>query len=339
MKMKALPYIVIVLFTFFISVIRVFLIPEWSVLIHVLVFCGQFIFLTLTWMFIGELSKFLDKRIPFHKQVLKRIVVQILLSILCIAPVFMTLIYFNRDQLPTYATPQFLVIVFVLFSIFVVLINFIYYQRYFFNQWQQSIEQNAELQVQTARLEKEKSMMQYHHLKNQVNPHFLFNTLTSLDGLIRSNATLASELVQHLSKVYRYVLEHKENEVVNIQEELNFMEHYISLLKIRHNNSLEISIDISAEGKEKGIVMVTLQMLIDNAIKHNVLQPSSPLLIRIFDYDGFLHVRNNKQLKKQIEHSGKQGLAQLNELYGYLDDRKVMIKNEPDFFEVNLPLL
>ena len=339
MKLKILPYIVIVLFTIFISIIRYFLIPEWTIATHFLVFCGQFIFLTLTWMLIGALSKFLDKRLPFHKQVLKRMGVQILLSLVIIAPAFFALVYFNRENLPKYATPQFRTIIYVLFSIFVILINFIYYQRYFFSQWQESVLQNAELQVKTATLEKEKSLMQYHHLKNQVNPHFLFNTLTSLDGLIRSNATLASDFVQHLSKVYRYVLEHKENEVVSIQEELNFMEHYISLLTIRYKDALSISIKISEEAKEKGIVMVTLQMLIDNAIKHNVLHVSSPLAIQIYNEDGYLHVRNNKQLKRQIEHSSKQGLAQLQQLYGYLTERAVLTKNENDFFEVNLPLL
>jgi len=339
MKLKALPYIIIVVFTFFISVIRFFLIPEWDLFIHVLVFCGQFIFLTFTWILIGMLSKFLDKRIPFHNQVIKRIVVQILLSILIIVPFFSAIVYLYRNQLPKYATPQFITVVFVLFAIFIVLINFIYYQRYFFSQWQQSVLQNAELQVQTVKLEKEKTMMQYHHLKNQVNPHFLFNTLTSLDGLIKSNSSLASDFVQHLSKVYRYVLEHKENEVVSIHEELDFVEHYISLLTIRHKNALKILIDISKDGKEKGIVMVTLQMLIDNSIKHNMLQSSSPLVIRIYDEDGYLHVRNNKQLKRQIEHSNKQGLLQLQQLYGYLSDRGLVIKDGTDFFEVNLPLL
>lgn len=339
MKLKALPYIIITVFTIFISIIRYFLIPEWSLLTHILVFCGQFVFLTLIWLFIGELSRFLDKKLPFHKQVVKRIVVQILISLLFIAPFFAAVVYFNKDYLPVYATPQFMAVIFVVFTIFVVLINFIFYQQYFFGQWQQSVIKTAELQIQTAKLEKEKSMMQYHHLKNQVNPHFLFNTLTSLDGLIKSNAPLASDFVQHLSKVYRYVLQHKENEVVNIQEEVNFLEHYISLLKIRHGNGLKISISISEEDKEKGIVMVTLQMLIDNAIKHNIIQSSSPLEIAIYNEDGYLHVRNNKQLKRQIEHSGKQGLRQLQDLYTYLSERPVVIKDEMDFFEVNLPLL
>ena len=339
MKLKALPYIIIILFTFFISVIRYFVIPEWSLGFHLLVFCGQFIFLTLTWLVIGILSRYLDTRIPFHKQVFKRIGVQIFLSLLIVAPFFITLFYYTRDQLPKYATPQFIAIVFVLFGIFVVLINFIYYLRYFFTQWQQSVVENAQLQIQTARLEKEKSIMQYHHLKNQVNPHFLFNTLTSLDGLIKSNQLLASDFVQHLSKVYRYVLDHKENEVVRIQEELNFMEHYISLLRIRYASALQISIDISDDAKDKGIVMVTLQMLIDNAIKHNMMQQASPLFIKIYDQDGYLHIRNNKQVKRLMENSSKQGLAQLEQLYGFLGKRPVVIINKTEYFEVNLPLI
>lgn len=339
MKLKVLPYIIIILFTFIISVIRYFVFPDWTLDIHLLVFWGQFIFLTLTWLLIGILSRFLDTKIPFHQQVFKRIGVQILLSLLIIAPFFITVFYFTREQLHKYATPQFIAIVFVLFAIFVVLINFIYYLRYFFTQWQHSVVENAQLQIQTVRLEKEKSVMQYHHLKNQVNPHFLFNTLTSLDGLIKSNPPLASDFVQHLSKVYRYVLEHRENEVVSIQEELNFIIHYISLLRIRYASSLQISIDISDAAKDKGIVMVTLQMLMDNAIKHNSLQPGSPLIIKIYDQDGYLHIRNNKQVKRLMEDSSKQGLLQLKQLYGFLGDRPVIINNKSDYFEVNLPLL
>ena len=339
MKFRILPYIIIVIFTFFISVIRYFLIPEWSLLTHAIVFCIQFIFLTLVWTMTGVLSRFLDKHLPFQQGVMRRVIVQIIISILIIAPIFIAVIYFYRDELPKYATPQFITIIYVLMTIFIVLINFIYYFRYFFNQWERSVLENAELQVKTASLEKEKSMMQYHHLKNQVNPHFLFNTLTSLDGLIKSNPSLASDFVQHLSKVYRYVLEHKENEVVTLQTELNFIQHYLSLLKIRHKEGIDVRIRISDEGMDKGIVMVTLQMLIDNAIKHNIVQASSPLTIEIFDADGYLHIRNNKQLKRQIELSSKQGLDQLRQLYKYLTDKQVVIDEHDHQFEVNLPLL
>ena len=95
--------------------------------------------------------------------------------------------------------------------------------------------------------------MQYHHFRNQVNPHFLFNTFSSLDGLIQTNPELASEFVRHLSKVYRYVLEHKENEVVSLETEINFIRNYISLLQIRYKNVLEINLDISRRQRLKRV--------------------------------------------------------------------------------------
>jgi LytS/YehU family sensor histidine kinase len=142
-----------------------------------------------------------------------------------------------------------------------------------------------------------------------------------------------------MAKVYRYVLEHKENAVVSIQTELDFIEHYISLLKIRHGNALQIDIKVSDEGREKGIVMVTLQMLIDNAIKHNMMQETSPLVISIWDDSNCLHLRNNKQLKRVIELSSKQGLQQLEQLYNFLSKETITIKDEQDYFEVIVPLL
>jgi LytS/YehU family sensor histidine kinase len=220
-----------------------------------------------------------------------------------------------------------------------VLLNLGYNAYYFFERWQQSVEEKAKLLIKSAELAKEKSMMQYHHLKNQVNPHFLFNTFTSLDGLIQTNPELASEFVRQLSKVYRYVLEHKENEVVSLQTETDFILHYISLLEMRYGKVLTISINISKDALERGIVMVTLQMLIDNAIKHNSMQAGSPLNIKIYNDDNYLYVSNNKQMRKQIEISNKQGLQQLIDLYSFSTNLPVAINDEGETFEVKLPLL
>lgn len=181
--------------------------------------------------------------------------------------------------------------------------------------------------------------MQYHHLKNQVNPHFLFNAFTSLDGLIQTNPSLASEYVRHLSKVYRYVLEHKENEVVTVNTEMEFIQHYISLLNIRFGEAIKIELSVSSQAREKGIVMVTLQMLIDNAIKHNTVHLKTPLTINVWDQNGNLVVQNNKQLRKQIDHSTKHGLKQLTQLYSYLTNANVLITDEEKSFAVRIPLL
>ncbi|MFT3824982.1 MAG: histidine kinase [Chitinophagaceae bacterium] len=336
---KYLPYVIILKFTLAVSVIRYFVITEWSLGLHILVFFTQLLFLTLTWKLIERLSAFLDKRIPFSQSLRKRVTAQIFLSVFCLAPFAFLLLYGYRSYMPVYATPQFLVLVGALFLIIIVLINFIYYFKYFFERWQQSVLHNAELQVKAAQLEKEKSLMQYHHLKNQVNPHFMFNAFTSLDGLIHSNPDLASDFIRHLSKVYRYVLEHKENEVVTVQTECGFIQNYISLLNIRFKDALYIHLHISPAGMEKGIVMVTLQMLIDNALKHNKLEESSPLVIKIWDNGDILSVRNNKQLRKHIELSTRHGLQHLKQLYTYLSKVPVTVTDAEEYFEVNLPLL
>jgi LytS/YehU family sensor histidine kinase len=124
-----------------------------------------------------------------------------------------------------------------------------------------------------------------------------------------------------------------------METELDFIEHYISILKIRYKNALEINMNISEAARERSIVMVTLQMLIDNAIKHNIVQTTAPLRIRICDKEENLHIANNKQLRKQIETSNGQGLLQLQELYGFITDKKINISNTTDQFEISLPLL
>jgi LytS/YehU family sensor histidine kinase len=288
---------------------------------------------------INLLAVYFDRHIPFSSNPARRIVLQIAGSIAIVAPVTIGISILVRPYLPEFVNSKFIILIIILLLVVTALLNFVLFAYYFFNQWQTSVQEKARLQVRTAEMEKERSMLQYHHLKNQVNPHFLFNTFTSLDGLIQTDPDLASDFVRHLSKVYRYVLEHKENEVVSLQTEVDFIQHYISLLNIRYKDVLDITMNISRAGMEKGIVMVTLQMLIDNAIKHNSLQAEIPLKIRIWDEDGYLHVHNNKQLRRQIETSNKQGLQQLKELYSYLANQEIIVKETKDAFEINLPLL
>jgi len=339
MKWKLVPYIVLVVFTAITAVIRLFILSDLSWQMHLAAFFIQAGIFVLTWFLILIIGKFLDKVIPFEKNVIKRIVIQMLLALIIIAP-FYIFIILNIDNLHLkFITRPLLAVVSVLFFLFVILLNLGYNAYYFFERWQQSVEEKAALQVKAAELAKDKSMMQYHHLKNQVNPHFLFNTFTSLDGLVQTNPDLASEFIRQLSKVYRYVLEHKENEVVSLQTETDFIQHYISLLGMRYGNVLKISMNISRESLEKGIVMVTMQMLIDNAIKHNSMQAASPLEINITDNKGYLQISNNKQLRKQIESSNKQGLQQLKDLYSYLSEQPVIINDTEKNFEIKLPLL
>lgn len=307
--------------------------------IQLLVFILQVIYLSGIWVLIKNLSTYLDSIIPFEKNIVKRILIQVATALVLDFPIYIFLFMGNRPFGLNFLTTQFLAIISLLIFIFILFMNIGYDAFYFFKQWQTSVREKAKLQVQSAELKMDKSMMQYHHLKNQVNPHFLFNNLSSLDGLIQTNPDLASDFVRHLSKVYRYVLEHKENEVVSIETEIDFIQHYISLLKLRYKEVLQIDIDISKPALEKGIVMVTLQMLIDNAIKHNSLETDAPLKISIWNEDGNLHVKNNKQLRRQIETSNKHGLQQLKDLYTYLTEHKIIVDETPESFTIILPLL
>ena len=258
MNWKYAPYIVILAFSIIITVFRFFMIPEWPIVVQILLFFLQFLLLMGIWGLINLLGKYFDTRIPFDNNPARRMMVQIASSVAIVVPIMIGISIIVRPYLPAFINNKFITLIIILLTVVTVLLNFILAAYYFFNQWQQSVQEKAELQVKAAEMEKERSILQYHHLKNQVNPHFLFNTFTSLDGLIQTDPELASVFVRHLSKVYRYVLEHKENEVVSLQTEADFIQHYISLLNIRYKNVLEISMNISKADMEKGIVMVTL---------------------------------------------------------------------------------
>ncbi|MFM9949144.1 MAG: sensor histidine kinase [Saprospiraceae bacterium] len=284
------------------------------------------------WWFFASINEWLDTVLPFQKNIPLRIGIQLLAGVLFLAALRWTSIGLFGDYLPlklnTFTTST----IILLDVFFALAVNLALITHYFIVRWKEGL-------VKTERLEKEKSMMRYHNLKNQVNPHFLFNSLSSLQSLVKSNPDLASQYISHLSKVYRYVLQNKEKEVVSMETELRFIEHYISLLKIRYGDALRIHINISEAAKDREIVMITLQMLLDNAIKHNEVHPQSPLTIDVFDEANYLVVRNNLQKRSSISGSNQQGLEQLRTLYSFLSETPVQIEQTEQHFTIKIPLL
>lgn len=337
-QIRFLPYFLIFDFALLTSILRFYLMPEWGWW-HILLFLTQCGIFTGFWFLIRFINNKLNKVYPFEKGPFVRISLQILLTLLIILPVIFTSTYLSMDYIPDFVNDEFLATMLMMILVVVFMFNFAFYTFHFFEHWQKTTNEKASLEVQAAQLEREKSDLQYHQLRNQVNPHYLFNTLTSLDGLIQTNPDLASEFVRHMSKVYRYVLRHNESEVVNLYEESEFIEHYIELLSIRHGKGLSIHMNLSEDAKERGVVMVTLQLLIDNAIKHNIVQSSEPLKIVIWDEGDYLIVHNNKQLRKQIETSNGTGLIQLKQLYSYLTDKEILIDDNTDHYTIKIPLL
>jgi LytS/YehU family sensor histidine kinase len=181
--------------------------------------------------------------------------------------------------------------------------------------------------------------VKYNALQNQLNPHFLFNALTSLNSLIFENQQLASEFLQQLSKVYRYVLQNKESQTVPLSTELDFISHYISLLSTRFRTAIRFKVALRIDSGDKHVVPVTVQILIENAIKHNIASREMPLTIYIEVNDGYLEVTNTVNKKSFVEASNRQGLQNLKSLYQYLSDRPINIIEADGLFKVRIPLI
>jgi len=176
-------------------------------------------------------------------------------------------------------------------------------------------------------------------LKNQLDPHFLFNSLNVLVSLIEENPDAAVNFTTSLSKVYRYVLEQRGKELVSLEEELKFARTYVRLLKMRFEESIEISIPEHVSHPDLQIVPLSLQLLIENAVKHNVTSSSQPLRLSIYEKGNQLIVENNLQEKSVIANSTGIGLNNIASRYALLTTHKMTIDKSRTSFKVNLPLL
>ena len=231
---------------------------------------------------------------------------------------------------PFFKTHLFLILLALLVS---GILFFIY--RYRLAQREKLIMLESKAQM----LEKEKAMVMYESLKQHLNPHFLFNSLTSLRSLIKTDAKTATSFLDGMSKVYRYVLKSGEQELVRLQDELDFVKTFAELQKTRFKEGLEVNINVDEAMFNKYIAPVTLQNLVENAIKHNTADKDSPLVIDIFVDDNYVVVRNNLQRYRIVETSNKKGLASLQTLYRYYSEKQVEIKEDRHYFTVKIPLL
>lgn len=176
-------------------------------------------------------------------------------------------------------------------------------------------------------------------LREQLNPHFLFNTLSSLSAIVREDPNLAQSYILHLSKVFRYTLMHSGNDMVTVDKELLHLESYVQLVKMRLENTFQIHIDIKKNTLDKKILHLSLQPLVENAIKHNMATDSHPLTVTIVEENGKMIVRNNLQpITSEAESTGL-GLTNLNERYLLKTQHEIEIHQTAEYFMVKLPLL
>ena len=201
-----------------------------------------------------------------------------------------------------------------------------------FTKWKQSLVEIEQYKSQTMQAKLD-------NLKHQVNPHFLFNNMSVLTSLIYKDQDKAADFVQQLSKVYRYLLDQTSSELVCLEEEMKFLESYIYLLQIRYSPNLTIENKISANQLKRLIPPFSVQLLLENAIKHNEVSTEKPLLIELSIENEMLIVKNNKNPRISEEESSRKGLKNIQSRYAFFTDKPVEIVDLPRSFIVRIPLL
>lgn len=213
-----------------------------------------------------------------------------------------------------------------------IMIIAIYESIYFMNELRQSVEEKE-------MLKRESLYAQLNALKTQVNPHFLFNNLNTLCAIIPDNPRQAVDFVQQLSKVYRHILDVKDEQSISLKDELDVLKAYGFLLKTRFGNNLTINIHVPDEKLQKKIAPLSLQLLMENAIKHNIISANKPLKIDVYALNGNIIVSNNLQVKNQVNESTGSGLDNIRNRYKLLSGKHVEVTESDADFTVSIPLI
>lgn len=200
--------------------------------------------------------------------------------------------------------------------------------------------EKALLQLRNAEQQKENMRSRFEALRNQVNPHFLFNSLNALSSLVHEDADLAESFILKLTKIYRYVLDLQDQNLIRLEEELRFIDNYLFLQQIRFGNNLRLYSQIDARVLNLSVPPLSLQLLVENAIKHNVISAENPLTIELMvEGEDILLVKNNLQKRmKKLESTGI-GQENLKARYTMLSERAPEFKEENDYYFARIPLL
>jgi two-component system LytT family sensor kinase len=193
--------------------------------------------------------------------------------------------------------------------------------------------------IETEKYKTESANAQLQNLKNQLNPHFLFNNLSVLTSLVYKNQDKAADFINELAKVYRYVLDTKNSELVPLQEELDFINHYIYLQKIRFEDSISFEIKIEECKKLDYLLPMCLQMLVENTIQHNETSQANPLKVLIYTENDSLVIENPILSRSNVSESTKMGIKNIKQRYSFFTDKKVIVSNNGKIFKVILPLI
>ncbi len=295
--------------------------------------CEGSLFAATYWLGYRTFCVFIRKRLPGFDNTVRRIIYTIIFILLFgfFAGAIVKFIVISIHPIEDFTAPAHIPYVATYFTSFFMVM--IYEGIYLYAQ-------NKRIILESERLKQHQVKSELQGLRSQVNPHFLFNSLNTLINIIGEDKDLAESFVKKLSNVYRYTLERKDDYLIPMKEELKFIESYIFLQKERFREGLDVRVDISESDNEKFIVPLSLQILFENAIKHNMVSKRSPLRIDVYvEGENKLVVRNNLQRKTQAMPSTKVGLENIRSRYAYFTEDQVEIIENETFFIVKIPLL
>ena len=271
---------------------------------------------------------------PWEKNPLKHLISEVLFisiyNLLAVGIIFIIGFYYLTADA---ATKYSFIEIYTSAVIVSLVITFIHEGVYLYLEWMKSNKRSQEL-------EKESLLSQFETLKNQVNPHFLFNSFNTLITLIEEDKEAAVEYVQKLSDFFRTILQLRDKSIISIQEEFELIKTYSFLQMKRYGNNLVLNNNVSPEYMKKFIAPLMLQMLVENAIKHNVIATGRPLNIEVSTTEnGYIMVKNNIQKRTEEEPSAGLGLQNIKNRYKFLSDKEVEIIVSANYFSVAIPML
>ncbi len=294
-----------------------------------------FILSSCSWYCRTNLMHWLREKYPHFSQTVKRLSVLVITHILLVS--FTMFVIFLGYDLVNFLGYHFEVHQFrtaFLLALTLTLIATTFWEAdYTFKRWKESLAEKQQLEQLTIRHE-------FETLKSQVNPHFLFNCFNTLSSLITEDKKAAEAFLNELSKVYRYLLRNNEDGLSTLENELKFIQSYYQLLKTRYGNALQLRIEVDKKYESYLLPSLSLQLLVENAVKHNVVSKQSPLVIEIFTTAGHkLIVNNNIQLKPVKAPSNKIGLENIRSKYTLLGQNGFQVIADKKGFCVVLPLV
>lgn len=280
----------------------------------------------------GYIVDYLNQKISWVEQPITRVTVGVLAMVVYTALAFGSILVIANWWVAGISPLEMVLRIgpddYIIAILITLIISMFFHGRAFYFNWKEAL-------FREERLKSESLKSRYESLKNQVNPHFLFNSLNVLTSLVYEDQDRAVEFIRKLSSVYRYVLEHKDDEVVSLAEELEFLKNYAYLQHIRFGDNFQLEVQGEASGY---VAPLAIQLLVENAIKHNVVSEARPLKVDVTLSEKEVSVKNNVQEKLSKDSTGI-GLNNLKARYQYLSDTPVRIVNDGVLFTVTVPVL